>query len=310
MGPAHRLLPDGRLHLHHGPIDMIVAADGPAGAVRAAFDRAVVRFSTLLAELVAELDALRRPVGPGPCPVHGPVARRMWAACLPHASREPLSPMAAVAGADAQAVLDAMVSERGLDRVHVNNGGDIALFLAPGAAPFRIALAVNPAAPVPAGVLTVTPDQPVRGIATSGAPGRSHSRGIADSVTVLAGDAVAADVAATLIANAVDLPGHPAIIRAPARSLSPDSDLGERLVTTAVGPLAPAEVDRALDPGERAADQMRAAGLIHAAVLIFRDRIRVVGDCGLAPPPDARKIRASVAPATLAQTAREAEWHL
>ena len=77
-----------------------------------------------------------------------------------------------------------------------------------------------------------------RGIATSGRHGRSFSLGIADAVTVLARTASQADAAATIIANAVDLPGHPAIIRCPANELQPDSDLGARLVTRDVGELS------------------------------------------------------------------------
>ena len=76
---------------------------------------------------------------------------------------------------------------------------------------------------------------PVRGIATSGWRGRSFSLGIADAVTVLAATAAKADAAATIIANAVDLPNHAAITRVPAREIAPDNDLGERLVTRAVG---------------------------------------------------------------------------
>ena len=70
------------------------------------------------------------------------------------------------------------------------------------------------------------PRIPARGIATSGRHGRSFSLGIADAVTVLARTASQADAAATVIANAVDLPGHPAIVRCPAQDLQPDSDLG------------------------------------------------------------------------------------
>ncbi len=66
----------------------------------------------------------------------------------------------------------------------------------------------------------------MRGIATSGWRGRSFSLGIADAVTVLADSAAMADAAATIIANAVDLPGHPAVERKPARDLAPDNDLG------------------------------------------------------------------------------------
>ena len=90
---------------------------------------------------------------------------------------------------------------------------------------------------------------PVRGIATSGQGGRSLSLGIADAVTVLAADAATADVAATLIANAVDLPGHPAVLRAPATDLDPDSDLGERPITLRVGALTPVAVEAALRQG-------------------------------------------------------------
>ena len=73
------------------------------------------------------------------------------------------------------------------------------------------------------------------GVATSGRHGRSFSLGIADAVTVLARTASQADAAATIIANAVDLPGHPAVRRMPANELQPDSDLGARPVTRDVG---------------------------------------------------------------------------
>ena len=281
MAATHRLLPDGRLHLHHGPIDIVALAEGRPAEVAAAHAQATARFATILEELVAELPTLRRPVAPGPCPLKGTVARRMWAAALPHATREPVTPMAAVAGAVAEAVLAAMTAGRSLHRAHTNNGGDIALHLTPKANPFRLAIAVDPTAPRSPGVLEVPHSA---GVATSGAHGRSHSRGIADSVTVLATTAPAADVAATLIANATDLPGHPAISRTPARRLSPDSDLGDRLVTTAVGPLTPAETATALDAGEAAALQMLSEGLILGAILVLGGRVRLAGAAALAPP--------------------------
>ena len=70
-----RMLPDGRrLHLHDGPIDLIIAAEG---AREEAFAAAQSRFATVLDELAAELPLLRQPVGPEPS---GPTARRMWRA--------------------------------------------------------------------------------------------------------------------------------------------------------------------------------------------------------------------------------------
>ena len=49
-------------------------------------------------------------------------------------------------------------------------------------------------------LLAAVTGSPVRGVATSGWRGRSHSLGIADSVTVLAATAAMADAAATVIA--------------------------------------------------------------------------------------------------------------
>jgi ApbE superfamily uncharacterized protein (UPF0280 family) len=155
------------------------------------------------------------------------------------------------------------------------------LHLAPGAQTFRLGVVVDPVRPASPGCLTVGPDSPVRGVATSGRHGRSLSLGIADSVTVLATCATAADVAATLIANAVDLPGDPTVTRAPARSLQPDSDLGDRLVTVGLTALDTPRITRALDAGEVTAQGMLDRGLILGAVLVLGPMVRILGSVPL-----------------------------
>ena len=85
-----------------------------------------------------------------------------------------------------------------------------------------------------------------------------------------------ADTAATLIANAVDLPGSPKVIRQSAIELSPDSDLEERKVTVDVGALSQPEINQALLNGAETAERMKAAGLIHSAYLSLRGHRRVV----------------------------------
>ncbi|GMG84121.1 thiamine biosynthesis protein ApbE [Paralimibaculum aggregatum] len=268
-GPVATLTPDGtRPRLMHGPIDLILLAEGPEISVRMAHRRAWERFRTILEELVAELPALRAPAHPGGPAMRGAVARRMAAATAPHAAAGFVTPMAAVAGAVADEVLGAMATVAGLTRVAVNNGGDIALMLAPGTG-FRAAMADMRGPGLGAVEIAAAqlPPHGRGGIATSGWRGRSHSLGIADAVTVVARSAAAADAAATLIANAVDLPGHPAIRREPAAALAPDSDLGDRAVVTAVGPLAPADRQAALAAGLARAEAMAGAGLIHAASL-------------------------------------------
>ena len=210
MSAVAARLPDGRLHLQHGPIDLIIEAFGAADEVERAYGQAIERFGDILPTLVRELPILRRPVGDAYPLLQGPVARRMAEAVWPHRAVY-ITPMAAVAGAVADEMLEAMVRGRTLDKAYVNNGGDIAIHLTPGhelrAGIFAAALD---------GVARLTHDRPVRGIATSGCGGRSFSLGIADSATVLAATAAAADAAATLIANAVNA-DHPSIERRPAR---------------------------------------------------------------------------------------------
>jgi ApbE superfamily uncharacterized protein (UPF0280 family) len=117
----------------------------------------------------------------------------------------------------------------------------------------------------------------VRGIATSGRHGRSFSLGIADAVTILAATAADADAAATIVANAVDLPGHPDVVRAPADSLDPNSDLGGRLVTRDVPVLPATERDQALRAGLYRAAGLIAAGRIVAASLHLQGVTRTIG---------------------------------
>lgn len=277
-GPSVQALGGGRLHLQHGPIDVVLRTWGAPGAIAAAYEAAVARFRTVLRELVEELPELRKAMDDGPR-VEGAVAKRMVAACLPHRGVF-VTPMAAVAGAVADELLAAMTGAATLDKAFVNDGGDVAVHLAAGET-MAVGLAADfSGGPVPAvdGRAVLRSGDGVGGVATSGRQGRSFSFGIADSVTVLARDAAGADVAATLVANAVDLPGHPAIRRAPARALDPDSDLGDRPVTVAIGPLARDEVAAALAGGRSRAEAMRADGLIRGAALTLRGKTVVIGD--------------------------------
>jgi ApbE superfamily uncharacterized protein (UPF0280 family) len=283
-GALARLLEDGRrLHLQHGPIDVILEAWGEPSEVAAAYQQAAAAFEGLLEELVRELPLLRQPVGESLPMATGPVARRMTRAVWPHRAVF-VTPMAAVAGAVADHLLDRMLESRRLTRAHVNDGGDIALHLDPGTS-LTLGAVADIEQPRLDGRLRITAADPIRGIATSGRGGRSFSLGIADAVTVLAHTAAEADAAATLIANAVDL-DHPAIERRPAVELDADSDLGNHLVTLSVGELAPDAVEAALAAGAAEAERMQACGLIVAAGLWLRGMFRAVGPLPALPCPE------------------------
>jgi ApbE superfamily uncharacterized protein (UPF0280 family) len=265
--PQIALLSDGkRLHLQDGPIDLIIEANGQGAQVRAAYETAISRFTGLLDELCAELEDLRKAADPRQCPLKGIIARRMHAAVAPFAADHFITPMAAVAGSVAEEILRAMVKATELDRAYVNNGGDIALHLARGQR-FNVGLIDRPDRLGLMRTMTIDANDFSRGVATSGRHGRSFSLGIADAVTVLATTASRADAAATIIANAVDLPCHPAILRGPAQDLQPDSDLGRRLVTREVGQLSYQDIETALEAGATSARGLLAKGLIEAAAL-------------------------------------------
>jgi ApbE superfamily uncharacterized protein (UPF0280 family) len=326
------MLSDGRrLHLQHGPIDLVIEAFGERDQIETAYAQAVEAFGDVLTGLVSELPLLRAPLGAVRPVLNGPVAARMVGACWPHRDVF-ITPMAAVAGAVADHVLECMLRGLSLPRAYVNDGGDIAFHVAPGerltcgvatdvaltvqrpilrdaalrAAPQDEVVKLEPphpeepfgaeaangvskdgqvrdlAASLIDGAIALTADMPVRGIATSGRAckgrgGRSFSLGIADAVTVLAADAAAADAAATIIANSVDLPGHPGIGRAPAAAIDPDSDLGDHLVTLDVPALERHEADRALRAGVAKAEALRQAGLIFGAVLVLQRRFAQIG---------------------------------
>lgn len=296
-GAQRRPQGGGRWHFQHGPIDCIVFAEGEPKAVAAALERAWARFTGVLDELVGELPLLRAdlgaPAGRAVAP-RGPVARRMVAACRPHAAGGRfITAMAAVAGSVADELIGCFDDAR-IGRAFVNNGGDIALRLRDGEA-FDLGVVADPdraleagpchpersqgsrRLPFPDGRFRIDSSSPVRGVATSGWRGRSFSLGIADAATVLAPTAALADAAATVLGNAVDV-DTPGIVRRPASALRDDSDLGDRLVTTAVPPLSPADVGAALARGVEQARAEIAAGRIVAALLSLQGRWRVCGE--------------------------------
>ena len=269
-------------HFSHGPIDVIAEAHGDAAVVAAAHEAAWQRFTGVLDELVGELRELRRPIQTVQAThtLRGPIARRMWSACAPFSAGF-ITPMAAVAGSVAQELVGCYLRS-GIERAWINNGGDIALHLAPGAQ-VRIGLLADiatfdwrDAGPLfTDGQFDIPADMPVRGVATSGWRGRSLSLGIADSVTVLATTAAEADAAATVIANAVDV-DDAGIRRKPASECKDDSDLGDIPVTVDVATLDPLQVRRALEAGAACAKALQQAGRIHAAVLVCQKQWRMV----------------------------------
>lgn len=278
-GPFVARLPDGhRLHLQHGPMDLVVAVDAPPALRTLAEQSAIDRFTTILDELVGELPHLRAPVNGTEQVdeyVQGSVARRMVAAAVTFADVH-VTPMVAVAGSIAEEVVATIAAFEGVRRASVNNGGDLAVHVEPGQV-VMVGLVADLTDPTIVQRVALSGDGQSRGMATSGWGGRSFSLGVADAVTVVAARTSVADAAATLIANAVDV-DHPCIQRSPARKLDPDSDLGDLLVTVDVGHLPDAAVQSALEAGAARATQLMARTPdLHGVSLALQGRRCVLG---------------------------------
>jgi len=271
---------DNRLHLQHGPIDIIAHVDAPEEVRKRLYTSASNRFSTVLVELVAEMDLLKQPWSADLPDPKGGIAQKMCFAV--QGSDIFVTPMAAVAGAVADEVLEAMLYEaknpdpclEEIQRMYVNNGGDIAFWLNAGES-FSIGVVDNPGIPELNARVSLAYESPVRGIATSGWRGRSQSLGIADAVTVLAGSAAIADAAATLIANDVNV-DYPGILKRPASEVKDESDLGMLPVTVDVPPLPVDQISEALKRGAQTAGNFIRTGKIEAAYLSLQKQTLVV----------------------------------
>ena len=271
---------DNRLHLQHGPIDIIAQVDAPEEVRKRLYTSASNRFSTVLVELVAEMDLLKQPWSADLPDPNGAIAQKMCFAV--RGSDIFVTPMAAVAGAVADEMLETMLFEaqkpdscvEHIHKMYVNNGGDIAFWLNTGES-FSIGVVDNPGIPELNARVSLAYESPVRGIATSGWRGRSMSLGIADAVTVLAKSAADADVAATLIANEVNV-DFPGIEKRPASEVKDESDLGMIPVTVHVPDLPEDKIWTALELGANTTRKFIKAGKITAAYLSLQKQTLVI----------------------------------
>ncbi|MEH6403401.1 MAG: UPF0280 family protein [Sneathiella sp.] len=270
-----RMMVDGRrLHMQHGPMDIIAEAFGAEDEIAKAYKQGSDFFQTVLEVLVSDLDDLKKSIDPNQVPEFKGIALAMWRAAHLFSENRYVTPMAAVAGAVADGVKHAMLNGRHLEKLYVNNGGDISLHLS-GQATFSSAIIEDQDRPCVNAKLIVRAEDNISGVATSGWRGRSFSRGIADAVTVLAKTAAKADVAATLIANDVFI-SSPSVQQEPANSLRDDTDLGNLPVTVNVGELSPFEISTALQNGLDTAQIFLNMGLIDGAYLSLQGQRKTV----------------------------------
>ncbi|MBA7584358.1 hypothetical protein ES708_26311 [subsurface metagenome] len=181
------------------------------------------------------------------------------------------TPLAAVAGATADMVADYLL-KTDATKIVVNNGGDISIRLREGEE-IKVGLCLDLASKQIDYLLSVENDC---GICTSGIGGRSFTLGVTNAVIVLAGRASVADAEATYLGNKTTL-DSPNVERDWAERIYPDTDIPGKKVTVSVGTLSEAEIQQALENGQREALQLMDNGTIHGAVLSVKDNILPLG---------------------------------
>jgi len=251
------MLHDGGVMAQCGPMTLLISASignvpQPQTGVRAARES-----FTYLERIACLRDRFRQNYSEIPQDVDDPLGMEMIRNSMAIGDRD-LTPMAAVAGTIADAVAEYLF-ERGMTKVVVDNGGDVAIRLR-GDAPARIGIRPVIDQPGVQYVITLDPVLPSWGVATSGVGGRSFTRGTASAATVIATSASLADAAATAVANASFVRDKQVIQRS-AEEMDPDTDISGLPVTVKLGPLSERKKNEAL------------SGAIGRATELVRNRI-------------------------------------
>ena len=224
-----RHLDDGSVLAQWGPMRLQISAFLGRMPQQDMSHQAAAEAFKFLVQVARQKDRLKKPWGEVALEELAPLPRQMVES-VRAVGIPTLTPMAAVAGTIADGVADFLL-DRGMTKVLVNNGGDIAVRLAPGRiARVGIRERVTTMDYSRVLVLKALHDPETFGVATSGLGGRSLTRGIVDSATVVSGTASLADAAATAVANQsyVKCAG---VTQKRARELDPETDIPDIPVT-------------------------------------------------------------------------------
>jgi len=184
-----------------------------------------------------------------------------------------LTPLAAVAGSFADVALEKAL-ELGATRVIVNNGGDIAL-LDMNNEPINVGIPLRDNDD--SLILTIKREHNICGICTSGVGGRSFTKGIANAVVALAGNASIADACATHIGNETNTEDIN-IIRCYAEQIDSETDIPGHIVTLKVGKLSKKKVYAAMLNGLNAAERLLKNKVIEGAIIYVGNEIVMIPD--------------------------------
>jgi uncharacterized protein len=262
-------LQDGKVLAEYGPMRLVIAASiGKVVQTEAAVRAAEESFG-FFERVARHRGSLGRKSPECRDKISDPLILRMIESVV-QVGDEDLTPMAAVAGTIADEVAE-FLSSRGMTKVVVDNGGDVAVKLR-GDEPLSVGIRPDVGHAKISHVLALTPDSQSWGVATSGLGGRSLTRGTASAVTTLAKTASLADAAATAVANAsfVD-DAH--VVQRSAEQVDPYTDIPGIPVTVRVGLLDEALKALAVERALQRAGELISRNVIVGAFVTVQGRV-------------------------------------
>jgi len=268
---AIHALDGGRILAEYGPMRLVISAWVGKLPQREICVRAARESFAYFERVAALKNELSIPLHRNPVHVRDPIAQAMVDSVHEVGDKD-LTPLAAVAGALADAVAD-FLFDRGMTRVVVDNGGDIAVRIIGNE---QVNVGIGTAARNGRISKSIVLDSSLSswGIATSGLGGRSFTRGVASAVTILARTASLADAAATAVANASFVEDEN-VLQQPAEKIDPNTDIAGIPVTVKVGPLSEEKVEMAVFRASGKARSLEDQGVILGVVVEVQDRIAV-----------------------------------
>lgn len=240
---AVQVLDDGRVFVDYGPVTMVILASKKGQIQTDLCLGCAELIQNILKRISKDLKTLSR--FPTLINTEGLSGIALDMVLTVNQVKEPtLTPMATVAGTLSDYIAD-WLFEQDVDKVVVNNGGDIALRLR-GDQRVRMGILPNVNTGKLAGTVTITAEDGIGGVATSGFGGRSFTRGIANAVTVFSSRCMIADACATHIANASYI-SSPQVERELAGELMANCDIADLEVVTKVGSLSDEEIKKSIN---------------------------------------------------------------
>lgn len=276
---AIRVLHGGDVMAECGPMRLIISSFiGKVPQREMNMDAARYSFETL-EKIARARETLSQTYTQTPSQLEEPLALEMIYSAMAIGD-EDLTPMAAVAGTISDAVAN-YLADRGMTKVIVNNGGDIAIRLQ-GENSVTVGIRQDVMNHDFSHVIRLGPERTSWGVATSGVGGRSLTRGIASAATLIAGTASVADAAATAVANA-SLVEDPQVIQYNAEKIDFATDISGIPVTLKVGPLKEETKSLAIKRALTRAEELKERKIILGAFVavdgkigmtdFFRDRL-------------------------------------